>query len=75
MDRITRDQTIKALREQFELCRLRAAWLDNDAHSRSEMPQTVSFKKRRDGDDTQRTTPDPTARDFPYLNHRELPYY
>jgi len=56
MDRITRDETIKALREQLELCRLRAASLDNDADRRSEMAQTsyaiqllLDFLQRKEG--------------------------
>jgi hypothetical protein len=56
MDRITRDETIKALREQLELWRLRAASLDNDADRRSEMAQTshaiqllLDFLQRREG--------------------------
>jgi len=56
MDRITRDRTIQALREQLELYRLRAASLDNDADSRSEMAHTayaiqllLDFLQRREG--------------------------
>ena len=56
MDRITRDKTIQALKEQLELCRLRAASLDNDADCRSEMAQTsyaiqlfLDFLQRREG--------------------------
>ena len=41
MDRITRDRTIQALKEQLELSRLQAASLDNDADRRSEMAQTT----------------------------------
>ena len=40
MDRITRDWTIQALREQLELCRVQAASLDNDADRRREMVET-----------------------------------
>jgi len=40
MDPITRDITIKALKEQLEFCRLQAASLDNDSDRRNEMAQT-----------------------------------
>lgn len=56
MDRITRDRTIKALREQLELCRIQAASLDNDADRRSEMTATsyaiqllLDFLERKEG--------------------------
>ncbi len=39
MDRITRDWTIQALREQLEQCRVQAASLDNDADRRREMAE------------------------------------
>ena len=39
MDQITRDATIKALKEQLELCRIESASLDNDVARRSEMAQ------------------------------------
>lgn len=37
MDRIYRDELIKALKKQLELCRIQAASLDNDAQRRSEL--------------------------------------
>jgi hypothetical protein len=40
MDPITLERTIQSLREQLELCRLRAASLDNDAEHRREMAVT-----------------------------------
>lgn len=56
MDRITRDQTIQALKEQLEIHRLRAASLDNDADLRREMAQTsyaiqllLDFLQRKEG--------------------------
>jgi hypothetical protein len=56
MDRITRDWTIQALREQLELCRLQAASLDNDAGRRKEMAETtyaiqllLDFLERKEG--------------------------
>ena len=56
MDRITRDWTIQALREQMELSRLQAASLDNDADRRREMAETsyaiqllVNFLERKEG--------------------------
>ena len=39
MDQITRDATIKSLKEQLELCRIESASLDNDAARRSEMAE------------------------------------
>lgn len=39
MDQITRDATIKALKEQLELCQIESASLDNDVARRSEMAQ------------------------------------
>jgi hypothetical protein len=56
MDRITRDRTIQALKEQLELTRLQAASLDNDAERRSEMAHTIyaiqlllDFLQRKEG--------------------------
>ena len=56
MDPITRDNYIKALKEQLELCRLQAASLDNDADRRNEMAQTryaiqllLDFLERKQG--------------------------
>lgn len=56
MDAITRDSTIKALKEQLELCRLQAASLDNDAGRRREMAETIyaiqlllEFLQRKEG--------------------------
>lgn len=56
MDQTTRDNTIKALREQLELCRVQAASLDNDAIRRNEMTETsyaiqllLEFLERKDG--------------------------
>jgi hypothetical protein len=56
MDRVTRDNTIQALKEQLELSRMRAASLDNDADHRSEMAQTsygiqllLDFLQRKEG--------------------------
>jgi hypothetical protein len=40
VDPITRDATIKALKEQLELCRVQSASLDNDPHRRNEMAET-----------------------------------
>jgi hypothetical protein len=40
MDQVTRDITIKALREQLERCRIQAASLDNDADRRNEITET-----------------------------------
>lgn len=37
MDRITREATVNALREQLELHRIQSASLDNDATRRAEM--------------------------------------
>ena len=37
MDQITREATIKALREQLELSRIQHASLDNDGERRAEM--------------------------------------
>ena len=37
MDQITREMTIRALREQLELCRVQSASLDNDVRRRAEM--------------------------------------
>jgi hypothetical protein len=53
MDRIARDNTIQALREQLELSRVQAASLDNDGDRRDEMTHTtpefsfcsISYKK------------------------------
>jgi hypothetical protein len=41
MDRMTRDETIQALKEQLELNRMRAASLDNDADGREESAHTI----------------------------------
>ena len=56
MDPITRDSTIKALKEQLELYRLQAASLDNDADRRNEMAETtyaiqllLDFLQRKEG--------------------------
>ena len=56
MDPITRDRTIRALKEQLELCRLQAASLDNEADRRNEMAQTtyaiqllLDFLQRKEG--------------------------
>jgi len=56
MDQVTRDITIKALKEQLELCRLQAASLDNDADRRSEIEQIsyaiqllLDFLQRKEG--------------------------
>ena len=56
MDAVTRDTTIKALKEQLELCRLQAASLDNDAQRRNEMVETsqailllLDFLSRKEG--------------------------
>jgi hypothetical protein len=56
MDRMTREKTIKALKEQLELCRVQAASLDNDAKRRKEMVETsnaiqllLDFLQRKEG--------------------------
>lgn len=56
MDPVTRDNTIKALKEQLELYRLQAASLDNDAARRNEMAETtyaiqllLDFLQRKEG--------------------------
>lgn len=56
MDPITRDSTIKALKEQLEHCRIQAASLDNDADRRREMNETIyaiklllDFMERKEG--------------------------
>ncbi len=56
MDQLTRDTTIKALREQLELYRIQSASLDNDALRRAEMVETtyaiqllLDFLQRREG--------------------------
>ena len=55
MDQNTRNNTIKALKAQLELCRMQAASLDNDAERRNEMAQTtyaiqllLDFMQRKD---------------------------
>ena len=57
MDQITRERTIAALKEQLELCRIRAASLDNTDRLRNEMAQTsyaiqllLDFLQRKDRD-------------------------
>jgi hypothetical protein len=40
MDPVTRDLTIKALKEHQKFCRVQFASLDNDANQRTEMEQT-----------------------------------
>lgn len=56
MDIITRDRTIKALKEQLEFCRIQAASLDNDADRRNEMTETsyaiqllLDFLEKKEG--------------------------
>ena len=56
MDLATRDLTIKALKEQRELCRIQAASLDNDADRRRELAETsyamqllLDFLERKEG--------------------------
>jgi hypothetical protein len=56
MDSITREITIKALKEQLDLCRMQAASLDNDADRRHEMAETtyaiqllLDFLQRKEG--------------------------
>jgi hypothetical protein len=56
MDRITRDKTIQALKEQLELYRMRAASLDHDRDGREEFAHTIGaiqllldFLQRKDG--------------------------
>ncbi|MBS1805790.1 MAG: hypothetical protein JST28_20810 [Acidobacteria bacterium] len=56
MDQITRDRTIKALKEQLELCRIQAASFDNDAARRTLMIETsyaiqllLDFMQRKEG--------------------------
>jgi hypothetical protein len=56
MDRVTRDKTIQALKEQLELNRMRAASLDNNADRREEFAHTIraiqlllDFLQRKDG--------------------------
>ena len=56
MDQVTRNSTIKALREQLKQCRLQAASLDNDADRRTEMTQMsdaiqllLDFMERKEG--------------------------
>lgn len=56
MDQITRDRTIKALKEQLELCRIQAASFDNDAERRTLMTETsyaiqllLDFMQRKEG--------------------------
>ena len=56
MDKIAREDTIKALREQLELCRINAASLDNDTDRRNEMKETsyaiqllLDFLERKEG--------------------------
>lgn len=56
MDAVTRDRTIKALKEQLELCRIQSASLDNDAARRNEMTETsyaiqllLDFLQRKEG--------------------------
>ena len=56
MDLATRGVTIRALKEQLELCRIQAASLDNDADRRKEMIETsyaiqllLDFLQRKDG--------------------------
>jgi hypothetical protein len=56
MDPVTRDSTIRALREQLELCRIQAASLDNDVQRRNEMAEKryaiqllLDFLERKEG--------------------------
>ena len=56
MDRVTRDKTIQALKEQLELNRMRAASLDNNADRREEFAHIIraiqlllDFLQRKDG--------------------------
>jgi hypothetical protein len=56
MDSSTREITIKALKEQLDLCRMQAASLDNDADRRQEMAETtyaiqllLDFLQRKEG--------------------------
>jgi hypothetical protein len=56
VDPITRDSTIKALKEQLEICRVQAASLDNDADRRKEMAEQscaiqllLAFLQRKEG--------------------------
>ncbi len=56
MDRVTREPTIKGLREQLELCRRQAASLDNSASLRAEMTDMsnaiqllLEFMERKEG--------------------------
>jgi len=58
MDAATRESTIKALKEQLEICRLQSASLDNDAERRHEMVETcyaiqllLDFLQRKEGQD------------------------
>ena len=56
MDSVTRDKTVRDLKEQLERCRIQAASLDNDTTRRNEMTQTMDaiqllldFLQRKDG--------------------------
>ena len=56
MDQITREKTIKALKEQLELCRIQAASFDNETDCRNEMKETsyaiqllLEFLERKEG--------------------------
>jgi hypothetical protein len=56
VDPTTRDSTIKALKQQLELCRVQAASLDNDADRRKEMAEKsyaiqllLDFLQRKEG--------------------------
>jgi hypothetical protein len=56
VDPITRNSTIKALKQQLELCRVQAASLDNDADRRNEMSEKshaiqllLDFLQKKDG--------------------------
>jgi hypothetical protein len=56
MDSITREITIKAFKEQLELCRMQAASLDNNTDRRREMAETIyaiqlllDFMERKQG--------------------------
>jgi len=56
MDQITREATVKALKEQLELCRIQSASLDNNGGRRAEMIETtwaiqllLDFLQRKQG--------------------------
>lgn len=68
MDASTRDNTIRALKEHLDRCRLQAASLDNDSGQRNEMAETcygiqllLDFLERKDGNNM-----DQSSSPFPF---------